>query len=369
MILYNSRFKKLINKIHLWIGLGIGLIFFVIALSGSIITWGPEITRIIYKQDIEPMDKPFVSVSALKSKINNVFPEGDFRTVLFQNHSSTVNILLYAPGTYYYAFMNPYTGELVHLQDMKTGWYSHLVSLHRNLLLGDIGRNIVHWVTLLTLFMLITGIVLWWPNKKTERASRFKLKWNVSPKILNYDLHNVLAFYASWVAIFIVVTGLFWGFEFIRSSLRSITQEDQNKYDVPISNENGISNLNLSNLLDSLAISYQERYDDKLIRVDYPHGKTEAIHITIIDPDLLGYNTDHHYFDRYTGKRINGNFQVGLYSESSSFNILNGLVYDIHFGRIGGFAGRFLVFLTSLIMASLPITGFIIWFGRRNQQE
>jgi len=356
----------IINKIHLWTGLAIGLIFIVIALSGAILTWRPEISQIIYKQDIEPKDAPIVSVSSLKSALENDFPEGDFRTVLFRNGASTVNILLYVPGTYYYAFMDPYTGEVVHLQDMKTGWLNGLVSLHRNLMLGDIGRNIVHWVTLFSLVMLITGIVLWWPVKKSERKQRFKLKWNGSLKKLNYDFHNVLGFYASWILTFIIITGLFWGFEIIRKSIRGITHENQISYDIPLSDENGISNTSdLSILIDSLAVYYQEKYTDKFIRVDYPHGKTDPIHITIIDPDLLVYNTDHHYLDRYTGTRIEGNYQVGLYSESSNFSILNSLIYDIHFGTIGSFPGRILVFISSLIMASLPVTGFIIWLGKQ----
>ena len=39
--------------------------------------------------------------------------------------------------------------------------------------------------------------------------------------------------------------------------------------------------------------------------------------------------------------------------------------YDIHVGSILGFPGKVMAFLASLIGASLPITGFLVWYGRK----
>jgi uncharacterized iron-regulated membrane protein len=38
--------------------------------------------------------------------------------------------------------------------------------------------------------------------------------------------------------------------------------------------------------------------------------------------------------------------------------------YDIHTGAIAGFVGRLFLFFACLIVASLPITGFYIWWGK-----
>ena len=43
--------------------------------------------------------------------------------------------------------------------------------------------------------------------------------------------------------------------------------------------------------------------------------------------------------------------------------------YDIHVGAIGGLPGKVLAFLLSAIIASLPVTGFLIWWGRRNKEK
>jgi uncharacterized iron-regulated membrane protein len=43
--------------------------------------------------------------------------------------------------------------------------------------------------------------------------------------------------------------------------------------------------------------------------------------------------------------------------------------YDIHVGAILGLPGKILAFLASLICASLPVTGFMIWWGRRHNKR
>jgi uncharacterized iron-regulated membrane protein len=41
--------------------------------------------------------------------------------------------------------------------------------------------------------------------------------------------------------------------------------------------------------------------------------------------------------------------------------------YDIHVGAIGGLTGKIIAFIASLVCASLPVTGFIIWWGKRRR--
>ncbi|WP_276131846.1 PepSY domain-containing protein [Polluticoccus soli] len=43
--------------------------------------------------------------------------------------------------------------------------------------------------------------------------------------------------------------------------------------------------------------------------------------------------------------------------------------YDIHVGAVLGLPGKMLAFFASLIIASLPITGTLIWWGRRKKSK
>lgn len=362
------KIKSFLGQIHLWIGLVLGVLFFIVAFSGAIYTWAPEISRIIYKQAVSPQEAPFVGLSDLKATLDEEFPSGDFRTAFFQDEATAVQVLLYGNGTYYHAFLDPYSAELLHLQDMNKGWLNYVKFLHRNLILGDIGREIVHWVTLLFLIMVITGLVLWWPANRRARKGRLTIKWGASPKKLNYDLHNVLGFYSTWIIIFCIITGLFWGFEVIRDSLHALAGEDAIAYDTPQSVVAPSQvDFDQFTLLDSLAITLRQEFPGKSIRISNPHQEDEPIRVTINQPNPLVYNSDHLYFDRYSGRQLSGRFQADLHEKTSPFRKINGLVYDIHFGTILGLPGRFLVFFASLIAASLPITGFMVWLGKRKK--
>ncbi|EPR67743.1 PepSY-associated TM helix domain-containing protein [Cyclobacterium qasimii] len=362
--------RKILAKIHLIIGLGTGILFSVVALSGALYTWEPEVSRIIYQHEVEKQSKPFVPVTALINTMKQAFPEGDFRTALYRDQESSIEVLLYVPGTYYLAQINPYTAELIHLQDMKQGWLNHLKNLHRNLLLGDIGREIVHWVTLLALPMLISGLVLWWPIRGWPKKEKFYIKWSVSPKKLNYDLHNILGFYATWILIFSVVTGLFWGFEIVKDISKEISGENEISYETPTSKISTTNQTSDSNeILNSLIKKYHSEFSNSQVRIGIPHRKDEAIHLSVIDPNKGINAVDHFYHDRYSGEPIQGEFLNGLSNERSTFNLINGMVYDIHLGGIMGLPGRILVFLASLIGASLPITGFIFWLSKNKNGQ
>lgn len=310
--------KHWIRKIHLWIGLPLGFLFFIISLSGALYSWAPEIATIIYKENVKSQDMPFVSVEKLTETIKQELPNTDFRTVYYRGPSRAIQVLLYAPGTYYHANINPYTGELIHFQDMNKGWLNTLKFLHRNLLLGDTGREIVHWATLLFLVMVVSGIVLWWPLNHSRIKEHFRINFRARLKVLNYKFHNVIGFYASWILIFVIATGLFWGFEMVKSPFRSLGDESSIKYDIPMSTENKITgDKNHYQLMEQLGTRFRKEFPDRNIRISNPHKSNDPIQVSIIDKNQLVYSVDHLYFDRYTGERLRGNFEYGLQAEAS----------------------------------------------------
>ncbi|MDN3686988.1 PepSY-associated TM helix domain-containing protein [Cyclobacterium jeungdonense] len=361
--------RKFLAKTHLVIGLSTGVLFTIIALSGALYTWEPEFSRLMYHQQVAEEGKPFISISEIRNTLEKTFPEGDFRTALYRDPESSIEVLLYAPGTYYLAQLNPYTAELIHLQDMNKGWINYVKKLHRNLLLGEAGREIVHWITLLALPMLISGLVIWWPANGWPRKNKFYLRWSLSPKKLNYNLHSILGFYASWILFFAVITGIYWGFGAVRTTVKQLSGETKINWETPLSSDPGTGQgAGNDAMLNRLISEYHAEFRGSEVRISIPHKKEDPIHLSIIDPNKGITEINHYYHDQYTGDRIQGNFLNGLSSEISTFNVINGMVYDIHFGSILGLPGRVLVFLGSLIAGSLPITGFIIWWAKRKKR-
>lgn len=361
--------RKFFAKLHLILGLGIGLLFFIIVGSGAIYTWQPEFSRVAFHQHVEKQELPFISISDIKNTLHKSFPEGDFRTAFYRDQESAIEVLLYAPGTYCHAYINPYTAELIHLQDMNQGWISKLKNLHRNLLLGPPGREVVHWITLAAMLMLISGLVIWWPISGKPGKNKFTINWSASPKKLNYDLHNILGFYATWVLIFIVGTGIYWGFAALKNSIKEVSGENKITWEKPVSRISDTGqNPNMDGILDRLIKEYQTKFSAANVRISIPHQEDDPIQLSVIHRGKGLHTIDYYYHDRYSGEPIEGNFQNGLSEDRSTFNTIDGLAYEIHFGSVLGLPGRILAFLASLIGASLPITGFIVWLNKRKRK-
>ena len=81
-------------------------------------------------------------------------------------------------------------------------------------------------------------------------------------------------------------------------------------------------------------------------------------------PKTLNFSySDNYSFDRYSAKLLK---YLPYIKKSPGLKLL-GMDYDIHVGQIAGVTGKILAFLASLISASLPITGLIVYLHKRKK--
>src|SRR5690606_7812978 len=120
---------------------------------------------------------------------------------------------------YKLVYLNPYSGELLKYKDMNRDFFRIVLDGHFYLWLPHkIGQPVVASATLIFVIMMISGVILWWPSSKKTTKQRFKIKWNARWRRRNFDLHTVLGFYMTWVAVFLAFTGLVWGFQWFANS-------------------------------------------------------------------------------------------------------------------------------------------------------
>ena len=79
------------------------------------------------------------------------------------------------------------------------------------------------------------------------------------------------------------------------------------------------------------------------------------------------YQREFKYFNQYTLEELPANHYWADYDKVNIGDMIERLLYDIHVGAILGLPGKILAFGGSLIAASLPITGFLIWRGKRKK--
>ncbi|WP_316784623.1 PepSY-associated TM helix domain-containing protein [Pedobacter frigiditerrae] len=361
--------KKLILQIHLWLGLTSGLVVVILGLTGAIYTFSDEIKDVVYRDRRYVKTVPSTKKLSLdtllsiatqslgkKHKITRAeLWQDPERTYMFRAFKVNKKSSGYWNYYDYYlkVYLDPYTGKVLFKEDASKEFFTVVLALHMNMLLGDeLGHLIVKWSTICFTILLLSGLVLWWPKKwkRKQLKKSFAIKWNGKFKRVNFDLHNVLGFYTLIPLLIIALTGLAWSFEFTTDKKSKILSDTTQ-------NTKASANKILSQ---SLQKSPQTAY----FLYNFPAAKSGTVNISAYQSKNHLYDRKQYRFDQYSGKLL---LEADPMATTGLTPKLIALNYDLHTGSVFGMFGKVLAFLASLIAVGLPITGFIIWLKKGNK--
>ena len=132
-------------------------------------------------------------------------------------------------------FLNPYTGAIVGEVKPQDSFFHFVEQLHRGLVAGRVGKLVMGINALIFLFILGTGIVLWWPAARKALTARLTVKWGSSWKRLNHDFHIVLGFYTSVFLFVMAITGVGMSFDWVGKTINTLTHSPQQRPEPPTS--------------------------------------------------------------------------------------------------------------------------------------
>lgn len=374
--------KKLVGQLHLWLGLASGFVVFIISITGCIYVFEQELKACLY-QDREIVAVPENAVKKPLSELmliaqrevgddhpiqNIAIPSAadqtySFRPLQIRDRKAFTHFgeIVYQRKVY----INPYTGEVVKNENTKYEFFTLVLRLHRNLLLNrGVGSVIVGLSVIIFVVMLITGIVLWWPKNKVVLRQRITFLWKKTTrwKRKNYDLHSVLGFYSSFVVLIIALTGLTWSFDWFEKSVYWIANGGKIEKVKPLYSDTTQATAILP--IDQILFDLQKRNAEaETISISFPEKSNGVINASVRSGIHVRYTAQRYQYDQFTGALLN----TTTFDEKNAGEKLNAMNYDIHTGAILGLSGKILAFVASLISASLPVTGFYIWWGRRKK--
>ena len=103
-------------------------------------------------------------------------------------------------------FVNQYTGEILGMRSAPT-FLNNVHQLHLRLLAGAAGKRIVSWAAVVMLFLLLSGVYLWWPFKRVTIA------WRAPARRIWFDVHSTIGILVVLFLLVLTVTGIVIGFE------------------------------------------------------------------------------------------------------------------------------------------------------------
>ncbi len=365
--------KKWIGRIHLLLGLVSGILVVFLGITGCLLAFEKEIRNLTEPyQFVEKQGTPYLAPSQLKAIAAKELNGLPVLGLEYGSEGKAAFAAYYDSVAYTIVAMNPYTGEVLKVKNMTKDFFRIVLDGHFYLWLPpEIGRPIVGSATLIFLIMMISGIVLWWPKNKAAMKQRFSIKWNARWRRVNYDLHNVLGFYMSWVGIFLALTGLVWGFDWFADATYYVSSggEQRPAHEHPVSNPSIKGNTD--QIADYLWAEHRTAMkEQESITVFYPLTATDPLEMGVNHRPGTYYKVSYYHYDRYSGVELpaTGSY-AGGFEEASLADKLVRMNYDIHVGAVLGLPGKLLAFFGSLIAASLPVTGFLLWRGRRKKKK
>lgn len=395
--------KKIFRKIHLWLSVPFGLIITLVCFSGAMLVFENEVNewsrRDLYyvetvKESPLPMDK-------LLEKVATTLPDGV---------SVTGVSISSAPGRTYQVslskprraslYVDQYTGE-VKGKSERSGFFMFMFRMHRWLLdsmnPGNEGifwgKMIVGVSTLLLVFVLISGIVIWWPRTRKALKNSLTITATKGWRRFWYDLHVAGGMYALIFLLAMALTGLTWSFPWYRTAFYKVfgvevqqrsaqgheQKSDAQKGDTKLAvhqekkregNEvrkgerSGRPENNHSDMysVTSPFVYWQEIYD-KLSRQN-PEYKQISISSGTASVSFNRFGNQR-ASDRYSFNTDNGEFtETSLYQHQDKSGKIRGWIYSVHVGNWGGMFTRILTFIAALLGAALPLTGYYLWIKK-----
>ena len=346
-------FRRFLFQAHLYTGLTAAVFLALAGITGSILAFEddydhwfhPSLWRVrpqsarLSEQQI--VDRGEALLRAQGSAHVEQIELGDWRTaqVLLLTDRSRI-------------FVNPYTGAILGTREglskveLVVG-YIH--QLHVRLLAGNTGEWIVDIATMLVLFLIPTGLYLWWDKK------RLKVKLSRSMRRITWDVHNVLGVYGCLFLIALAITGLLLAFE---TPLYWMVRSDPWRQAAMPRSASPQSGASVPAVDEFMSAADRALPGAQIYEIHLPQRARSPVQILKRGPGMAGHSTV--FLDRYTA----GVLRVDDLSKLPRSYRAHLIDEAIHRATILGMPSKFLFSFASLVLAALAVTGCMMWWPK-----
>ncbi|WP_287817926.1 PepSY-associated TM helix domain-containing protein [Bacteroides sp.] len=395
--------KKIFRKIHLWLSVPFGLIITLVCFSGAMLVFENEANE-WFRRDlyyVETVKESPLPMDKLLEKVATTLPDSVSVTgvSISSDPGRAYQVSLSKPRRAS-LYVDQYTGE-VKGKSERSGFFMFMFRMHRWLLdsmnPGNEGifwgKMIVGVSTLLLVFVLISGIVIWWPRTRKALKNSLKITATKGWRRFWYDLHVAGGMYALIFLLAMALTGLTWSFPWYRTAFYKVfgvevqqraaqgheQKSDAQKRDTKLAahrekkregndvRKGERSRRPENNHSDMYSVTspfvyWQEIYDK--LRRQNPEYKQISISSGTASVSFNRFGNQR-ASDRYSFNTDNGEFtETSLYQHQDKSGKIRGWIYSVHVGNWGGMFTRILTFIAALLGAALPLTGYYLWIKR-----
>lgn len=359
--------KKFFIELHKGLGLLAGLFITILCLTGAIMIFQEDVRELAYSERYfrpEAAGRSPLPIAQIVEQVNNELGAEPIASVEISADTTRNYILAPAGKGKPKYYVDPYSGKIVGKTDPKNSdFFGYALKLHRWLLTSpdSWGKKVTGAATLMFAFILISGIVYWWPKSKKQLRARLSVKTDANRHRLMSDLHASLGIYCSVLLLVMALTGLTWSYPWYRSGLYAIlgieTPPEAPKGDKKSEGKDKSQDAPEPFAWDAAYSAVASQHSD------YKYIRLELGKASVGRPGNYGNvrAADNYKLDKQTGAIKS----VERYEDAPEANKARGWIYSLHTGVVGGLFTRILYFVVCLMGASFPITGVWLYLRKR----
>ena len=222
--------RRLFCKIHLWLSVPFGIIITITCFTGALLVFEDEITDVIGGDiaRVAPIGEP-LPLNVIADKVDATLPSDvDVKGIVVSKSPVEAYKVNLSKPKKAAVYVNQYTGEVLGKEE-RMPFFQTVFRLHRWLMDSNPGEGAVFWgkivvgaSTLVFVFVLLTGLVIWWPRNRKMLSNRLCIALKKGKNRFWYDLHVAGGFYAFLLLIVMALTGLNWSFEWYSNGVYSL---------------------------------------------------------------------------------------------------------------------------------------------------
>lgn len=382
---------------HLWVGVPCALFLFIICLSGTLYVFNREITQWIdsprFKSTAPPnaAPLPMTTLITLLEKDQKGLKTTGLTIPQDKTQAWTFSMQPISPAKKVQQgketgerkekpktrnfLVNPHTGKVQgDVQSTSYAFFNTILQLHRWLLISnhDIGGAITGFTAIMMIFLQISGFILWLPAKFQSWKKRaiwkqgFRIKFGSTGKRFNFDLHKTLGFYTFFFITIMALTGPVMAFDWYRTGFSKALGDTPVKKGLDNELTSGIQpdSVKAISIETAIAKTAECFHYDATTKITLPKNQKDVFSIQKTrDGFFVSPAIDRVTLDQYTGQII----KLDRFSDKTWGQKIVILAKPIHTGELFGTLSKIIYFIACLLATSLPVTGIIIWWGKRNK--
>jgi uncharacterized iron-regulated membrane protein len=341
--------RRILLKIHLYIGLAACLFLAILSLTGAVITFENELNQAVnpWLLKVQP-ETSTLPWETIRRRVEDQSPEWRVQRIYMPADpadSTYVRLVSRANGHTAEIYVNQYTGAVLGWKQKANQLLWTIHEVHINLAGGQLGSQFVTWSSVGLLCLSVSGLYLWWPRKI------FHFTWRKPLSRTNYDLHRSLGFWSSGAMFLFAVTGLNLHIQ-TGGTLFEMMDAKASPVDLPGHGTSADELLQTAREAvpgaQTMRISF---WDDKrpvLVQMRFPEDHTPAGRTSVT-------------LDPRTGavlKVVSSRTAPLIYTALVQWN------REIHTGTMFGWPSRILASGLSFLLSALAISGVTIYVNR-----